>query len=44
MREKREENREKKEKKRKKNLPLHFRIISKDMLRIVKGFAPWVFI
>ena len=34
--------RERKEKK--KILPLHFRIISKDMLRIVKEFAPWVFI
>ena len=34
----------KERKEKKKILPLHFRIISKDMLRIVKEFAPWVFI
>ena len=32
----------KKRKKRKKNLPLCFHIIFKHMLRIVKGFAPWI--
>ena len=31
-----------KKRKEKKNLPLRFRIFSKDMLRIVKGFAPWI--
>ena len=33
-----------KKKRKEKNLPLHFCIISKDMLKIVKGFAPWILI
>ena len=30
--------------KKKKNLPLRYTLFSKDMLRIVKGFAPWILI
>ena len=42
MREKRVEKREKKEKKRKKFYHFTSALFSKDMLRIVKGFAPWI--